>query len=72
MDALIVYAADADRKGNQPSLVIMSYLSASTEHCQGLGLGPRPNFMALLTAEFCAYDHHSMLTCKRKISALAV
>ena len=33
---------------------------------------PGPNFMALLTAEFCAYDHHSPLTCKRRISALTV
>ena len=31
-----------------------------------------PNFMALLTAEFCAYDHDSPLTCKRRISALAL
>ena len=31
-----------------------------------------PNFMALLTAEFCAYDHHSLLTYKRRISALAL
>ena len=30
-----------------------------------------PNLMALLTAEVCAYDHDSPLTCKRRISALA-
>ena len=30
-----------------------------------------PYFMALLTAEFCAYAHDSPLTCKRRISALA-
>ena len=32
----------------------------------------RPNFMAMLTAEFCAYSHHSPLLCKRRISALSV
>ena len=36
---------------------------------QALSTGP--NFMALLTAEFCAYPH-SPLTCKRRISALAL
>ena len=30
------------------------------------------NVMALLTAKFCTYDHHSWITCKRQISALAV
>ena len=33
---------------------------------------PGPNYMALLTAEFCPYDHDSPLTCKRRISALAL
>ena len=33
---------------------------------------PGPNFMALLTAEFCAYDHDSPLMCKPQISALAL
>ena len=31
-----------------------------------------PNFMALLTAEFCTYNHDSPLTCKHRISALAL
>ena len=33
---------------------------------------PGPNFMALFTAEFYAYDHDSPLMCKRRISALAL
>ena len=32
---------------------------------------PGPNSMALLTSELCAYDHNSLLTCKRLISVLA-
>ena len=28
---------------------------------------PVPNFMALLTAEFCAYNHDSLLTCKHYV-----
>ena len=31
-----------------------------------------PNFIALLTGEFCAFDHDSPLTCKHWISALAL
>ena len=34
------------------------------------GPRPGPNFMALLTAEFCAYDHVPPMTSKLQISAL--
>ena len=38
----------------------------------GRGERPGPIFMALFTADFCAYDHDYPLKCKRRISALAL
>ena len=57
------------------SKVIM-YMGSTAElllvHEEPQSVTSGPNFMALLTAEFCAYGDDSPLTCKRRISVLLV
>ena len=44
--------------------------SSGVSDQHSVGSSPGLNFMALLTAKFCSYDHDSPLTCKRQISVI--
>ena len=39
---------------------------------QSVSLSPGPKFLALLTAKFCAYDHHPSLICKCRVCTSCV